>query len=71
MKLNELNEVVKLIDGINLQYFGDYKKEALTLFDGWKPAPMKNGTTSNEIILVYPKKIGIETTAEQLEQYRA
>lgn len=71
MKLNELNEVVKLIDGINLQYFGDYKKEALNLFDSWKPAPLINGTTSNEIILVYPKKIGIEITAEQLEQYRA
>lgn len=64
MKFEQLTETVKLIDGINLQYFGDYRKEALQLFDSWKPAPMKNGTTSNEIILVYPKKIGIEITAE-------
>lgn len=62
-------DTIKLLDGINLAYLGQFKKEVLKFFD-WNFTPLKDGTRSNEIILIYPKSLNNPITAEQIEPYK-
>lgn len=62
-------DTTKLLDGINLDYLGQFKKEVLKFFD-WNFAPLKDGTKSNEIILIYPKNKNTKIDFEQIKQYQ-
>lgn len=72
INLSNLNmhptDTIKLLDGINLAFLGQFKKEVLKFFD-WEFAPLKDGTKSNEIILIYPKDKN-KIDFKQIKQYQ-
>ncbi len=68
-EFEKVAEVITLLDGICLSYYGKFKKDVLKFFE-WKFAPLTDGTTSTEIILIYPKSLNNPITAEQIEPYK-
>ena len=68
-EFEKVAEVITLLDGICLSCYGKFKKCVLKFFE-WEFAPLTDGTTSAEIILIYPKSLNNPITAEQIEPYK-
>ena len=68
-EFEKVAEVITLLDGICLSCYGKFKKDVLKNFD-WNFAPLIDGTTNTDIILIYPKSLNKPITAEQIKPYK-